>query len=454
MLSSEPDWIFCSNASILTTSNSTNLTIAELDPDINACEINWDSIKDYELSNKLGSCSRFTHKQYWHYWAEGKCSDVYKAIDVRNGKDCVVKIMREDVDIHDFKREVRILQDLDGGPNILHFIGAVTDRNLGVLAIVTEYINKSYYRNLYTTSTDQEVRYYTFQLLRALDHAHNRNIMHRDIKPHNIMIDHQAQKVSIAGRSLEWFDWLDPASSDQLGIFWVLQGWSELYHKCRNSILEITWNSTWLWTVHSFIEYVVIRMYNCWNDLSHWTFLSQSGNVVNQIIEIIKVLGTQELFNWIIKNSISLPDEFDRTTDQHEKRLSTELLTSKNERLAVDEVIDLLNGLLVWDHEVSWFDSQDSSSHFQRHVYLQVKLYHIHILTRSMTWHSTMNLPLQFGISQGSGEATPNQRPCSISVIVTLCYTALQQATSPACDHPWKFTLHLPSFQSKSASTN
>ena len=114
--------------------------------------------------------------------------------------------MKEDVDIHDFKREVRILQDLDGGPNILHFIGAVTDRNLGVLAIVTEYINNSYYRKLYTTFTDQEVRYYTFQLLRALDHAHNRNIMHRDIKPHNIMIDHQVQKVSIAGRNLEWFD--------------------------------------------------------------------------------------------------------------------------------------------------------------------------------------------------------------------------------------------------------
>ena len=82
-------------------------------------------------------------------------------------------------------------------------------------------------------------------------------------------------------------------------------------------------------------------------------FFHSQGNVVNQIIEITKVLGTQDLFNWLIKNSISLPDEFDRTTDQREKRLLSGLFTSKNERLVVDEAIDLLNGLLVWDHEVS-----------------------------------------------------------------------------------------------------
>lgn len=53
---------------------------------------------------------------------------------------------------------------------------------------------------LYPTFTDYDIRYYMFQLLRALDFAHSRGIMHRDVKPHNIMIDHKK-------RTLRLIDW-------------------------------------------------------------------------------------------------------------------------------------------------------------------------------------------------------------------------------------------------------
>lgn len=51
-------------------------------------------------------------------------------------------------------------------------------------------------QSLYSQLTDYDIRYYLYELLRALDYCHGMGVMHRDVKPHNVMIDHQNRKVS------------------------------------------------------------------------------------------------------------------------------------------------------------------------------------------------------------------------------------------------------------------
>jgi casein kinase II subunit alpha len=67
-------------------------------------------------------------------------------------------------------------------------------------ALVFEYVNNTDFKVLYPKLSDFDVRYYIFELLKALDFCHSRGIMHRDVKPHNVMIDHERRQL----RLIDW----------------------------------------------------------------------------------------------------------------------------------------------------------------------------------------------------------------------------------------------------------
>ena len=50
---------------------------------------------------------------------------------------------------------------------------------------------------MYPKLTEFDLRLYIFEILRGLDYSHSMGIMHRDIKPHNIMIDQNTKEVRI-----------------------------------------------------------------------------------------------------------------------------------------------------------------------------------------------------------------------------------------------------------------
>lgn len=62
-------------------------------------------------------------------------------------------------------------------------------------SLVFEYVENTDFRRLYPTFRSDDVRYYMKELLKALEFCHGKSIMHRDIRPHNLMIDHSRRKV-------------------------------------------------------------------------------------------------------------------------------------------------------------------------------------------------------------------------------------------------------------------
>jgi len=80
------------------------------------------------------------------------------------------------------------------------FVRAVSDCRSKTPSLVFEHVANTDFKILYPTLTDMDIRYYIHELLVALEFAHANGVMHRDVKPHNVMIDHSQRKL----RLIDW----------------------------------------------------------------------------------------------------------------------------------------------------------------------------------------------------------------------------------------------------------
>lgn len=123
----------------------------------------------------------------------GGMAVVFKAIDIRTEKYVAIKLLREDMaqdeeSVKRFINESKAVSMLSH-PNIVKIFAVSVRENLKY--IVMEYVEgitlKSYMEKKGKLSFKETLNF-TRQILNALIHAHEKGIVHRDIKPQNIML--------------------------------------------------------------------------------------------------------------------------------------------------------------------------------------------------------------------------------------------------------------------------
>jgi eukaryotic-like serine/threonine-protein kinase len=141
----------------------------------------------------------------------GGMSTVYRAVDATLERDVAIKLMHREIagdsdQLERFRREARSVAQLSH-PHIVGVIDAGEDA--GRPYIVFEYVHgetlKDRIRRCGRLPVDESLAY-AIEIARALGAAHAANIVHRDVKPQNVLIDPEgAAKVTDFGiaRSLD-----------------------------------------------------------------------------------------------------------------------------------------------------------------------------------------------------------------------------------------------------------
>lgn len=124
----------------------------------------------------------------------GGMANVYKGTDMQTGKLVAVKVLKQEYVnnpdlVRRFKNEAKAISLLNH-PNITKVYDVSVSDELQY--IVMEYIEgitlKEYMEYRAKALTYKETVHFIMQILAALQHAHDKGIVHRDIKPQNIML--------------------------------------------------------------------------------------------------------------------------------------------------------------------------------------------------------------------------------------------------------------------------
>jgi mitogen-activated protein kinase 1/3 len=273
---------------------------------------------------------------------KGSYGSVYEYLDMRTGEKVAVKKLQEIQDISDAKRVLReiIILKACHHDNLLELKGFHLEPkdNFYEVYLVTELMDFDMYRVIKKgreEMTGEHIQYVMYQIFLGLYYLHENNIIHRDIKPNNILLNDSCDvKICDFGFAREILSGNTTDNTEYVVTRYYRAPEIMLNSRKYDSAVDI-------WSIGcTFFELIDSRI-----------LFEEANNYIKLLEMIIQMLGTPstETLNFIEnENAIN----WIKTQKQAPSRKASWYLKNKNINA---QALDLLDKCLVFDprHRIS-----------------------------------------------------------------------------------------------------
>jgi mitogen-activated protein kinase 1/3 len=273
---------------------------------------------------------------------KGSYGSVYEYVDTRTGERVAIKKLQEIQDISDAKRVLREIMILKAchHDNLLELKGFHLEPQgkFYEVYLVTELMDFDLYRVIKKgrdEMTGEHIQYVMYQIFLGLFYLHENNVIHRDIKPNNILLNDSCDvKICDFGFAREIIHGNSADNTEYVVTRYYRAPEIMLNSRKYNSAVDI-------WSVGcTFFELIDSRI-----------LFGEANNYIALLEMIIQMLGTPstETLNFIEnENAIN----WIKTQKPAPSRKASEYLKNKN---ISAEALDLLDRCLVFDprHRIS-----------------------------------------------------------------------------------------------------
>ena len=182
--------------------------------------------------------------------------------------------------------------------------------------------------------TDEDIRLYLYKVLEALDYAHSHGIMHRDVKPLNIVINPESKQL----RLIDWglADYYKPGQEYNVRV-------ASRYYKGPELLVDdkLYHYSLDIWSTGCTMAGMIFRRDTFFKGLDNF----------DQLLKIIKVLGKEDLDKYLKRYNLRMPIEVKKMMGSKEwpKQPWENFITAENMEFANEDALDLLDKMLQFD---------------------------------------------------------------------------------------------------------
>ena len=285
---------------------------------------------------------------------QGTFAKVFKGVHIPTGNKVALKYcFTPRADIY-FRREIQILQELNGAPNFLPirdiYEAEGGDNEHDTLVLVFDYFEAPRYRDLLKDLTKLQIKHFIYELLRTVDYAHSKGIIHRDLKYVNLLMNPDSLEMKVIDWGLA--DFYRPER--KLGTLVSTQP-----YKSPEILLDYGFYdySMDIWSTGCVLAGMVFQKNYFFGfdpqvekEVGYPQMDPNTQPNLDKLKVIAKVLGTVDLVEYVEKHKQFMNIEMMKHIGMYERVPFTDFINDSNRHLVDSEVIDLLEKMLVIDH--------------------------------------------------------------------------------------------------------